>query len=102
MNATKMLQGIRFYSANDIYVGNISYEATIEDVNSYFSKEIEEGLIKDIKMPVDKFTGKHKGFAFLTINQGNHEQIISKYDSVYFKKRCLRLQTSKSMDEKSQ
>jgi nucleolin len=45
-----------------IYVGNISFECSEDDIRSAFA---EHGEIKKITLPTDKFTGRPRGFAFV-------------------------------------
>jgi heterogeneous nuclear ribonucleoprotein A1/A3 len=49
-----------------IYVGNLSYDTTGEDLNELFSKF---GQIADVKLITDRDTGRSKGFAFITFAQ---------------------------------
>ena len=45
-----------------IYVGNLSYEVTEEDLNSVFA---EYGSIRRVHLPTDRETGRVRGFAFV-------------------------------------
>ena len=47
-----------------IYLGNISYDATESQIFDLFSPF---GTVFDINYPVDRITGKQRGFAFVTI-----------------------------------
>jgi transcription antitermination factor NusG len=47
---------------NSIYVGNLSYAATAEDLKEVFS---EYGTVKRVQLPVDRETGRIRGFAFI-------------------------------------
>lgn len=46
----------------NIYVGNLHYGADEEDLRGIFE---EYGEVKSVKLIMDKFTGKSKGFAFV-------------------------------------
>jgi cold-inducible RNA-binding protein len=48
---------------NKIYVGNLLSSVTQADIEMEFSKY---GVLEHIQLITDKFTGKFKGFAFLT------------------------------------
>lgn len=50
-------------SQSKIYVGNLSYNTTEDELRDYFS---EFGNIEDIKLIIDFKTGRSKGFAFVT------------------------------------
>ncbi|NRB07106.1 MAG: RNA-binding protein, partial [Richelia sp.] len=45
-----------------IYVGNISYQVTEEDLNEVFS---DYGKVKRVQVPMDRETGRQRGFAFV-------------------------------------
>jgi len=46
-----------------IYVGNLSYNTTEDELRSFFS---QYGSIEDIKLIIDFQTGRSKGFSFIT------------------------------------
>ena len=45
-----------------IYVGNLPYEATEQDLSEAFA---EFGEVETVSMVTDKFTGRSRGFAFV-------------------------------------
>ena len=45
-----------------IYVGNLSYEVTQEDLTAVFA---EYGSVKRVQLPTDRETGRLRGFAFV-------------------------------------
>ncbi len=51
---------------NKIYIGNLPYQISNDDLESYFSSC---GEIKDIKIIKDRDTGRSKGFAFLEFDE---------------------------------
>ena len=51
-----------------LYVGNLSFKASEDELNSLFS---EHGTVTDIFIVKDKFTDRSKGFAFVTMDQLN-------------------------------
>jgi RNA recognition motif-containing protein len=46
-----------------IYVGNLSYDVTSNDLQDHFAKY---GEIAEVKLITDRGTGRSKGFAFIT------------------------------------
>ena len=46
----------------DIYVGNLSYDATEEDLKKMFE---EFGEIESVKIVTDRYSGRSKGFGFV-------------------------------------
>lgn len=45
-----------------MYVGNLSYETTEEDLRKAFG---QYGTVESVSIVMDKYTGKSKGFAFV-------------------------------------
>ncbi|BAZ44727.1 RNP-1 like RNA-binding protein [Chondrocystis sp. NIES-4102] len=45
-----------------IYVGNLSYEVSQEDLSEVFS---EYGKVKRVHLPTDRETGRKRGFGFV-------------------------------------
>ncbi|KPQ37475.1 MAG: RNA-binding proteins (RRM domain) [Phormidesmis priestleyi Ana] len=54
-----------------IYVGNLSFDATQEDINQVFA---EYGSVKSVKLPTDRETGRVRGFAFVEMGAESEEQ----------------------------
>lgn len=53
-----------------VYVGNLSYKVTEEDLNSVFA---EYGSVKRVKVPIDRETGRMRGFAFIDMGSESEE-----------------------------
>jgi RNA recognition motif-containing protein len=61
-----------------LYVGNMSYNTTEEKLRTMFS---EVGTINDLVIIMDKFSGRPKGFGFVTMSsQEEAEAAINKYN----------------------
>lgn len=54
-----------------IYVGNLSFKATEADITDVFA---EYGAVKQVKVPVDRETGRMRGFAFVEMSSDAEEQ----------------------------
>ena len=54
-----------------IYVGNLSYDVTQDDLKDVFS---EYGTVKRVHLPTDRETGKMRGFAFVEMGGSDEEQ----------------------------
>jgi|SRR6202162_6606548 cold-inducible RNA-binding protein len=50
-----------------LYVGNLSFETTENDLQDLFEKH---GTVSEVRLMMDKMTGKSRGFAFVTMNDG--------------------------------
>ncbi|MEW6496672.1 MAG: RNA-binding protein [Cyanobacteriota bacterium] len=53
-----------------IYVGNLSYEVTQEDLSAVFA---EYGSVKRVQLPTDRETGRLRGFAFVEMGSEAEE-----------------------------
>ena len=52
-----------------IYVGNLSYDVTQDDVRNVFA---EYGTVKRVQLPTDRETGRPRGFGF--VEMGNEAE----------------------------
>ena len=50
-----------------MYVGNLSFETTENDLQDLFE---QHGAVNEVHLMMDRFTGKSRGFAFVTMNDG--------------------------------
>ncbi len=48
-----------------MYVGNLSFETTENDLQDLFE---QHGAVNEVHLMMDRFTGKSRGFAFVTMN----------------------------------
>ena len=54
-----------------IFIGNLSFDAEKEDIISVFSSY---GEVKNCKIPLDRETGRKRGFAFVEMQNLEDEQ----------------------------
>ncbi|MBZ8181424.1 MAG: RNA-binding protein [Oscillatoria sp. PMC 1051.18] len=54
-----------------IYVGNLSYEVTQEDLMQVFA---EYGEVKRVHLPTDRETGRLRGFGFVEMSSDDEEE----------------------------
>jgi len=72
-----------------IYIGNLSFQATEEDVRDVFA---EYGPVNRVSLPIDRETGKRRGFAFVDMEDENHEDTaISNLDGAEWLGRTLKV-----------
>ena len=53
-----------------IYVGNLSFDAEVEDLQHLFS---EYGAVRKCTLPLDRETGRKRGFAFVEMANASDE-----------------------------
>lgn len=58
-------------SNNKLYVGNLPFNVTEPDLQDLFG---QAGTVSDVLLVQDKFTGKSRGFAFVTMSSENEAQ----------------------------
>src|SRR5476651_1522309 len=57
--------------SNKLYVGNLSFDTTEVDLQDTFA---EAGSVTEVALMQDKFTGKSRGFAFVTMGSAEEAQ----------------------------
>jgi len=58
-------------SNNKLYVGNLPFDVTEPDLQDLFG---QAGTVSDVLLVQDKFTGKSRGFAFVTMGTEDEAQ----------------------------
>ncbi len=81
-----------------LYIGNLSFDVTEEALKKAFS---EFGSIEEAIIITDKFSGRSKGFAFITFSKDKDaEEAIKKMNGKEFEGRNLRVSEAKPMQER--
>lgn len=72
-----------------IYVGNLSYQATEEDLRTVFA---EYGDVKRVTLPTDRETGRMRGFAFVEMtDEAQEDNAIEELNDAEWMGRQLRV-----------
>ncbi len=72
-----------------VYVGNLSYEVTEADLTEVFA---EYGSVKSVKLPVDRETGRMRGFGFVEMSTDDEETAaINDLDGAEWMSRTLKV-----------
>ena len=81
----------------NIYVGNLSYDATEDDVRAAFE---DFGSVESVKIITDKFTGRSKGFGFVEMNNdAEATSAMSELNDKEFKGRTLKVNEARPRTE---
>jgi RNA recognition motif-containing protein len=85
---------------NRLYIGNLDYGATEEDITQAFS---EKGIdAKEVRIIKDKFSGRSKGFGFAEVDTAEKiQEAISALDGQDLKGRRLRVSQAKEREPRS-
>ena len=80
-----------------IYVGNLSYEVTQEDLTEVFT---EYGTVKRVQLPTDRETGRPRGFGFVEMSSDDEEQkAIDSLDGAEWMGRDIKVNKAKPREE---
>lgn len=72
-----------------IYVGNLNYEVTKEDLTTVFA---EYGTVARVSLPTDRETGRPRGFGFVEMSSEDEEtKAIESLDGAEWMGRELRV-----------
>jgi len=81
-----------------IYVGNLSYEVTQDDLNAVFA---EYGEVKRVHLPKDRETGRSRGFGFVEMStEEEEEQAISALDGANWMGRDMKVNKARPREQK--
>jgi cold-inducible RNA-binding protein len=81
-----------------LYVGNMSYDTTEDELRTMFS---EAGTVGSVDIIMDRDTGRSKGFAFITMNnQVEAEKAISMFNEKTVSDRALKVNIARPREER--
>jgi RNA recognition motif-containing protein len=81
-----------------IYVGNLAFSVTQDDLNEVFG---EYGKVKRVQVPVDRETGRPRGFAFVEMEtDAQEEKAIVELDGAEWMGRDLRVNKARPREER--
>lgn len=81
-----------------IYVGNLSYDVTSDDLTHAFA---EYGTVKRVQLPTDRETGRMRGFAFVEMGTDDEETAaIEALDGAEWMGRDLKVNKAKPREDR--
>lgn len=84
---------------NKLYVGNLAYETTQDQIQSLFE---ESGTVNEVNLIIDRLTGRSKGFAFVTMATNEEaSHAINSLNGKEFNDRKLTVNEARPMAPKS-
>jgi RNA recognition motif-containing protein len=82
-----------------IFIGNLSYEVTQDDLKEVFA---EYGTVNRVQVPVDRETGKVRGFAFVEMGtEAEEAAAIEALDGAQWMGRDLKVSKAKPREERN-
>lgn len=83
--------------ATKLYVGNLSWETTKDDLFAEFGKF---GEVQDAFIPLDRDSGRSRGFGFVTMNSDEAQNAIQSMDGAEFMGRNIRVNEAQPQGER--
>ena len=77
-----------------LYVGNLSFQTSENDLNDLFT---QFGEVESIKIITDRDTGQSKGFGFVELSDDSAEKAISQLNGKELNGRALTVNEAKPM-----
>lgn len=83
---------------NKLYVGNLSYATTEDDLRSLFA---QAGTVASVELIKDRDTGNSKGFAFVEMsNQTEAQKAISIFNGSTLDNRAIKVNIARPREER--
>ncbi len=82
--------------AKKLYVGNLSYNTTEDELRELFEKH---GSVESVNLIVDRDTGRSRGFAFVEMDPGGADAAISALNGQDLGGRSLRIDEARERGE---
>ena len=83
---------------NKLYVGNLPFASTAQDLEALFG---EVGTVSVVEIIFDKFTGRSRGFAFVTMANGEEAQKgVEKFHGHQMEGRALAVNIARPREER--
>jgi cold-inducible RNA-binding protein len=84
--------------ATRLYVGNLSYSTSEEELRGLFS---QAGTVVDIHLPTDRQTGQPRGFGFIEMaSQEEGQKAIQMFDGYTLGERQLRVSEAREREQR--
>jgi RNA recognition motif-containing protein len=99
LSELKSLQLLSWRDSMSIYVGNLSYDVTQDDLNAVFA---EYGTVKRVQLPLDRETGRPRGFGFVEMStEAEETAAIEALDGAEWMGRDLRVNKAKPRENRA-
>ena len=82
--------------SKNIYVGNLPYSTTSDDLRSWFA---EHGTVTRAQVATDRDTGRSRGFGFVEMSEGG-EAAIAALDGAQVEGRSLKVNEAKPREDR--
>lgn len=84
--------------SNKLFVGNIPFSATEDEIKDLFS---QAGAVSEVLIIHDRMTGRPRGFAFVTMaSQADAEAAVKKFEGFDFNGRPLKVNEARPREDR--
>jgi len=84
----------------NMYIGNLAYDVTEDDLRNAFS---EFGEVSSVKIIIDKFSGRSKGFGFVEMPSNSEaDQAIKALNGKVFNGRSIKVNQAEAKRKRPQ
>ena len=80
-----------------IYVGNLSFQSTENDIRELFS---QHGEVTEVKLVTDRDTGRPRGFGFVEMNESDARNAIGALDGAELDGRKLTVNEARPREDR--
>ncbi len=80
-----------------VYVGNLPFQTTEDDLNNLFS---QVGQVESVSIITDRDTGRSKGFGFVSMDAEAADKAIAQFNGTDFNGRALTVNEARPMVKK--
>src|SRR5262245_22981393 len=81
-----------------IYVGNLSYQTTENDLSTLFE---QVGQVESVNIITDRDSGRSKGFAFVEMSSEDADKAIAQFNGTELDGRALTINEARPREERS-
>ena len=82
-----------------LFIGNLSWDATEEELKSFFENHSGEGSVRSARIVQDPYTGRSKGFGFVEMkDEASAQSVIDGLNDAAFKGRPLRVSRAREQE----
>jgi len=83
--------------SKNLYVGNLAWSTTENDIRNAFEAH---GEVLSVKLIEDRETGRPRGFGFVEMDDAGADQVIAEYDGKDFGGRNIKVNVAKPREER--
>ena len=83
--------------AKRIYVGNLSFQTTEDDLRDLFA---QTGPVESVRIITDRSTGRSKGFAFIEMSDDVAAKAIARFSGKELRGRILTVNEARPMQQR--